>query len=208
METSYRGGEDYKRCSRGPDWPNRVRFFANLTCQYKFRAGKQKNTTQKHFLGRKKGPFFWVFTNFRKWGLLAQVTPIFGNSWSCCCYWCRACSNGSKRDHQHVDGMNHLCNYNRCYKKAPWTQLRWFSMKTHLNTSMEDSSPSTMMRPRLHLLIDNVCFYVYFSSLKYSHSRVFQCTWYTFRAKHLIFPIHRLPTLDQRRVEDWLIRVM
>ena len=82
--------------------------------------------------------------------------------------------------------MNHLCNYNRCYKKAPWTQLRWFSMKTHLNTSMEDSSPSTMMRPRLHLLIDNVCFYVYFSSLKYSHSRVFQCTWYTFRAKHIV----------------------
>ena len=49
---------DYKRCSGGPNWPNRVRFLANLTCQYKFRAGKQKNTTQKHFLGRKKGPFF------------------------------------------------------------------------------------------------------------------------------------------------------
>ena len=47
---------------------------------------------------------------------------------------CTLC-NGSKRDHQHVEGMNHLWNYNRCYKKAPWTPLWCFSMKPHLNTS-------------------------------------------------------------------------
>ena len=36
------GGVDYKRCSGGPNWPNWVRFLANLTCQYKFRTKNKK----------------------------------------------------------------------------------------------------------------------------------------------------------------------
>ena len=56
------GGVDYKRCYGGPNWPNRVRFLANPTCQYKFQAGKQKTLFRPQ-----KGPFFRVFSNFRKW---------------------------------------------------------------------------------------------------------------------------------------------
>ena len=37
---------------------------------------------------------------------------------------------------------------------------------------------------------------------------IFSYTRTNVRVNHLIFPIHRLPTLDQRRVEDWLIRVL
>ena len=44
---------DYKQCSAGPNWPNQVPILANLTCQYKFWAGKPK----KHFLGHIKGRF-------------------------------------------------------------------------------------------------------------------------------------------------------
>ena len=40
--TPYMGGVDYKWCSGGQNWPNRVRLLANITCQYKFRA--EKNT--------------------------------------------------------------------------------------------------------------------------------------------------------------------
>ena len=81
--TPYVGGVDYKQCSGGPNCPNRMKFLANITCQYRFLAGKQKNTNQKHFLGRKKGPFFLVFTNFRKWGLLAVSNPHFRKFASC-----------------------------------------------------------------------------------------------------------------------------
>ena len=56
------GGVNYKQCSGGPNWPNRVRFFANPTCQYQFQPGKQKT-----FFRPQKGPFFRVFSNFRKW---------------------------------------------------------------------------------------------------------------------------------------------
>ena len=37
---------------------------------------------------------------------------------------------------------------------------------------------------------------------------IFSYTRTNVRVNHLIFPIHRLPTLDQRRVEDRLIRVL
>ena len=83
---------DYKQCSGGPNWPNQVRFLANLTCPYKFLDGKQKNTTiKKNFLGRKKGPFFWVFMNFWKWWRHTNVN--FQKWWPQCSHHFRKFAN-------------------------------------------------------------------------------------------------------------------
>ena len=43
----------------------------------------KKIPPKKHFLGCKKGQFFWVFTNFRKWRLLIASNPHFREFASC-----------------------------------------------------------------------------------------------------------------------------
>ena len=62
---------DYKQCSGGPNWPNQVPILVNLTCQYKFWAGKPKKT----FFRPHKRPFsgFSWIVKIRDYPLVLKI---------------------------------------------------------------------------------------------------------------------------------------
>ena len=77
MVTSYRGGKITNGAPGAQIDQIECVFLQISPANINSGLENKKIPPKKHFLGCKKGQFFWVFTNFRKWRLLIASNPHF-----------------------------------------------------------------------------------------------------------------------------------